>query len=98
MAVLDPELVIDHLQHRRNRVGGAGGCAQNVITFGNVAMVYAVNNILDRAFAWSRQDDLGRHRGISDVVQGCLRHRQIPVLYNHQGIVNAVFGVVDLGG
>src|SRR5699024_4334808 len=55
VAVIDTELVVHGLEHRRDGVGGAGSSRQNAVIVGDHGLIYAVYDVFYATFAGRRQ-------------------------------------------
>ena len=94
VAALNTVGVIQNLQRRSNRVGGAGSGGENLVLIGDDVVVHAEHDVLHVALAGSGQQNT-RDTG---AVQVLLQARNIAPtagVVHQQGVLNAVLGVVD---
>ena len=86
----------DDLQHWGDAVGGAGCGGQDLIGIVDVRVVDAVDDVLDIALARSGEQNLGDALGFQVLAQSVAVAPHTCVIH-HDGVIDAVLGVVDLG-
>src|SRR5699024_3258751 len=96
VTMVDAVLIIDDFQHRGDRIGGTGCGRQNRVFRGDVVRVDTVNNILQVPFTGCGQNDLGGALGLQ-VLTAAFFVAPYTGVGHHDGIIDAVFGVVDRG-
>ena len=89
--------VIDDLKNRGNAVGGAGCSGENLIFIADVVVVDAVDDVLDIALARCGQQHAGDALGL-EVLRQALAVAPCAGVVHQDGVVDAIRGVVDLGG
>ena len=96
MAALNTVCVIQNLQCRSNRVGGAGCCGNNLVLSGDDVVVHTEHDVLHVALTGSGQQNT-RNAG---AVQVLLKTRNVAPaagVVHQQSVLDAVLGVVDSG-
>ena len=94
VAVLDTVAVVDHLQHRGDAVGGAGRGGQDALVADHV-LVDAVDDVRDVALARRGEQHAVHALGLEVLGQALAVAPRTGVVH-HDGVVDAVGGVVDL--
>ncbi len=93
VTVLHTKTVHHGFQNRYNCVRGTGSRRQNLVFRLDITVVNTINDILDIAFTWRSQDNLG-----SSLTRNVLAKTTFITPYtgviNHDGVVDTVFGVV----
>ena len=93
VAFFNAKLLVHHLQNRNNGVGGAGGCRKDFQLRSDHGFVHAHDHV-GNAFSGCRQEHLGSTLGGQVAAQGGFVPKCAGVV-NHQGVVDAVCGVVN---
>ena len=94
VATLNTVGVIQNLQRRSNRVGGAGSGGENLVLIGDDVVVHAEHDVLHVALAGSGQQNT-RDTGAVQVLLQARNVAPTAGVVHQQGVLNAVLGVVD---
>ena len=96
VTALNTVCVIQNLQCRSDRVGGAGCCGEDLVLIGDDVVVHAEHDVLHVALTGSGQQNT-RNAG---AVQVLLKARNVAPaagVVHQQSVLDAVLGVVDSG-
>src|SRR5690606_33356531 len=96
MAVDDAEPVIHRLEHRHDGVGGAGGRGDDLVFRGDVGVVDAVHDVLQRTLARRGENHAVDARALQVLTQA-LGVTPLAGVVHQQRVLDAVLGVVDRG-
>ena len=94
VAVDDAVAVVDDLEHRSDAVRGAGCGRQDLVRVLDVAVVDAVDDVLQVALARSGEQDAGDALGLEVLLEPLAVAPHTRVI-DEDGVVDAVLGVVD---
>src|SRR5690606_26305510 len=94
VAVLDAELLVDHVQRRRDRVGGAARRGNDLVFRGDLVIVDAEHDVLQIALAGRSQDDLGNARAL-EVFRQAFAVAPLAGVVDDDSAVDVIGGVVD---
>ncbi len=93
MTIHDAVLVIDRLQHRHDCVGGAGRRRYNFVVSRDLAMVDAMNDVLQLALARRSQHNTGNTRAL-EVLAETLGVAPFTGVVDQQSVFDTVLGVI----